>query len=123
MEEEMFNKKFLLVLTIFLIVLLTCGCTQRLGDLTFVSTKNINMNASHHVDTATQTVGEDAKYSILGFSTGIPNLKEAIDKAIENKNGAVGLANVKIRAGTWTAILFGKMWYEVEGNPIYEENK
>lgn len=51
---------------------------------------------------------------------GFPNMKEAIDKAIEKYPGAIGLVDGVVKSKGWTAILYGQNSYVVEGTPLYE---
>ena len=57
---------------------LVAGCTIRTGDLTLMSTKNV---ASLKGERLGQYEASDCKVF------GVPNLKEAIDRAIEKGNG------------------------------------
>lgn len=113
------SKKFLILIT-FIIILFALGCTHRIGDFTIISTKNVNMNAPHYFYNNKQVTGEDKKLLILGASVGTPDLKEAIDNALEQTNGAVALTNVKLRYKYWHLILFGFHGYEAVGNPVFE---
>ena len=74
------NKAKLLYL---LILLISSACSMRLTDFTVISTKNSNIP----VKKMDRVKGEDCAHVLLGFIpiTGNiqPNLKEAIDKAIE----------------------------------------
>ena len=73
------------------------GCQQRLGDFTFLSTKNIDLSnlEMDAVEGAPIVEGEDSKPIIFIFSTGTPNLKEAVDRAIESGHGTA-LSDVSI---------------------------
>lgn len=72
--------------------LITTGCAQRIADLTLASTKNINLNAGNFAE-GNRVIGEDSKPIIL-FPLGIPSIKEATDRAIEQDRCAVGLTDV-----------------------------
>jgi len=77
----------------------------------------------HQVDESVRLQGKDVAHIILFIPTGIPNMKEAMDNAIEQKPGVVGLSNVTIkRGGWWIPFIYGQDWFEVEGNPIKEKN-
>ena len=65
--------------------------------------------------------GVDGKWIVLGFG-GFPDMKEAIDDAIEQYPGAVALSDGVVRQKSWNVILFGKNKYIVEGTPVYTTN-
>ena len=52
------------------------GCTQRIGDFTIISSKNVNVSANR----GDRVKGESCVYIILGIPTGVPDLKSAVDK-------------------------------------------
>ena len=99
------------------------GCTTRLGDFTVVSSKNMDVGKRHLVK-GDRVTGIDKKHIIIFIPTGIPNMKEAVDEAIEKTDGAVGLSDVTIKQGFWyIPYIYGQQWWEVEGNPIVEAPK
>lgn len=101
---------------------LTAGCAHRVGDFTVASTKNMDIKDTlHRVDESERLVDRDTAHIIFFFPTGIPNMKEAMDNAIEQRQGAVGLSNVTVkRGGFWIPFLYGQDYFEIEGNPVYE---
>lgn len=111
-------------LTLIIMSLLISGCAHRIGDFTVASTKNMDIKDSlHKVDYTTRLVGKDTKHVIFFFPTGIPNMKEAMDNAIEKTPNAVGLSNVTVKLGNWyIPLLYGQHYYEIEGNPIFEDD-
>lgn len=106
-------------------LLCVCGCTTRLGDLTVASTKNIDIKRTlHRVDETVRNVGIDWRQIFIIIPTGIPDIKEATDEAIEKSSGAVGLSNATIKYRWWyIPCIYGQYWYEVEGNPVFEAEK
>ncbi len=109
------------ILLILAVVFLT-GCSHRIGDFTVASTKNIDIKkTTHYVDYNDRLTDRDTKHIIIFIPTGQPNMKEAMDNAIEQRNGAVGLSNVTVKSGGWyIPYIYGQSYFEVEGNPIYE---
>ena len=103
---------------------LIAGCTQRIGDFTVASTKNMDVtDNSHTIITGNRVTGKDVAHIILFFPTGIPDMKEAMDNAIEKSPGAVGLSDVTIKLGNfYIPLIYGQQWYEVEGTPIKEKH-
>jgi len=90
------------------------GCTIRMVDFTVISTKNARVPS---VEKGPRVVGKDCVVVFL-FPFGIPNMKEAIDRAIESAgpeydalvDGVVYMQNY--------AFLIGQQCYKVEGTPI-----
>lgn len=75
------KKSLILVLAVFLG---TVGCIQqRLMDLTVVSTKQTRINVSK-AGKGDRVEGEDRVYYLIFIPLGKPDLKEAIDRAIES---------------------------------------
>ena len=95
--------------------LLLSGCSQRVADLTVASTKNYNINGGKFVN-GPRVTGEDSVPVFL-IPLGLPNVKEAADKAIEKDNCAVGLTNVVVTQKNYS-FLFGVLTFEVEGNLV-----
>jgi len=86
----MMSKKILSFLTLAAIVMTGAlsGCATRIGDFTIVSTKNYEASAKYK-----QLGRMSGKDAVVIF--GVPNLKNAVDRAIEAGNG-VYLTNAVI---------------------------
>ena len=101
------------VLMLF-VFLLSTGCTIRLTDFTAISTKNLNMPAKK----GGRVQGEDCANLLLGLipltGTFQPNLKEAIDKAIEQGGGDVLIDGV-VYQDVIIAFVFNRICFRVEG--------
>ena len=110
------------ILWLLAVVLLMSSCTQRLIDFTIISSKNVPItDKGTEFQKATSRVkGVDSKWSVL-FVPGIPNMKEAIDRAIEQYPGAVALTDGVVYQKSWTCFLVGQNKYIVEGTPLYPE--
>lgn len=107
-----------IVLCSFLIL---CSCTSRITDFTIISTKNYNINSSHRIK-GERVTGTDEKHIIVVIPTGEPNVKEAIDNAIESVPGCVGLADGAVYHTAWyIPYIYGKMSYTIEGTAILEK--
>lgn len=100
---------------------LLASCSQRLVDFTVISTKNVPLtDEAPNLQKANSRVkGTDAKLTILFVPLGIPNMKDAIDKAIEKYPGAVALTDGVVYSKGWTALIVGQNKYVVEGTPLY----
>lgn len=59
---------------------------------------------------------------VLFFPLGSPNLKEAIDRAIEQYPGAIALSDGVVKSHFWWCLFYGQDSYIVEGTPLYENH-
>jgi hypothetical protein len=102
--------------------LVLAGCSQRIVDFTVISSKNIDLSrGADFKRSSTRIKGEDRKHIIIFIPTGIPNAKEAMDKAIESVPGAVGLVDgVITQHSWWIPYIYGQSWIEVEGTPLID---
>jgi hypothetical protein len=113
--------KKLIVPFVLIMAMVMSSCTQRILDFTIVSSKNVDLSkAASFQRGKTRISAEDGAYLILIIPTGIPNLKEALDKAIEQTPGAVALVDGVLSAKSWSAILVGYTAYIVEGTPLID---
>ena len=64
--------------------------------------------------------GIDRIHVIITLPMGRPDLKEAIDRAIETTPGAVALLDGVIYTKFWTAIVYGQSQFAVEGTPLID---
>lgn len=123
-QHTIIMKPIIPILAALVTVTLTPSCVNRVADLTFASTKNIDLNApnSYTTNTTQRVSGKDTSHIIITFPTGNPSPKEAIDRAIEQSGAnCIGLSNVVIYGGSWyIPYIYGKSWYEVQGNPVYK---
>jgi hypothetical protein len=106
-----------LAFTLILGSLIVSGCTIRVADLTVGSTKNYNINSTEFIK-GPRVTGEDT-YPVILFPLGIPNMKTAIDKAIEKDECAVGLSDLVISQLNHS-FLIGSIGYRAEGNLIID---
>ena len=110
-------KNFILVVTM---AILLAGCSQRIMDFTIVSSKNVDLSQISDFERGHSRVeGVDKKQIIFFIPTGVPNAKEAIDRAIESVPGAVALVDgVVTHYFWWIPYIYGESYYVVEGTPI-----
>jgi len=102
-------------------ILLLSSCSQRMLDFTIISTKNVDLSkAGNFTRSKTRTEGTDLVHMIFYFPTGIPNMKEAIDKALEKIPGAIALVDGVVYHKSWGVILYGQTMYVVEGTPLID---
>ncbi|BCV27247.1 MULTISPECIES: hypothetical protein [Shewanella] len=100
--------------------LLVSGCTVRVADLTVGSTKNVNLNSGQLVK-GERVTGEDS-YGVFLFPFGIPNVKTAMDRAIETNKCAVGLTDVVVTQLNHSFII-GTIGLRVEGDLLIDQSK
>ncbi len=118
-------KPILTLLAAAATMLLLPSCVTRIADLTFASTKNIDLNhtGSYTTNSAAKVSGKDTAHLIICIPTGQPSPKEAIDKAIEQGGtGCIGLSNAVMYSSFWyIPYVYGQAWYKAEGNPVYKQ--
>jgi hypothetical protein len=90
------------------------GCMARLVDFTALSTKNVNVPG----DRLERVQGEDLATIILFFPTSQPNIKQAIDNAIQKSGGDLLVDGVIYRKCWYIPLLFGQCGFVVEGTPV-----
>lgn len=100
------------------------GCVDlRVMDATVMSTKNMDIKKSlHRVDTKTRVQGlDERKMYVLTGCVPFPSIKEAVDRAIEQNPGCVGLSDVVIDYHErCIPLICAWRVYEASGNPVYE---
>lgn len=99
---------------------LASGCTVRVADMTVASTKNYNLNSSKFVK-GKRVIGED-NYPVILFPLGFPNMKSAMDDAIQKDRCAVGLSDV-VMTSVNHSFIFGMIGYRVEGDLIIDQTQ
>lgn len=105
------------MLAVLLGAVVASGCTVRVADMTVASTKNYNLNSSKFIK-GERVVGED-NYPVVLFPLGFPNIKAAMDNAIQKDRCAVGLTDV-VMSSVNHSFLFGMIGYRVEGDLIID---
>ena len=99
-------KKFLVLVVLLVVAFSFSACTYRLVDFTVISSKNTTVKGK----VGKRVKGSDGKCVFLG----VPNMKEAIDRAIQQEPGADALID---------GVLYQKVYpyyqvFEVEGTAI-----
>jgi hypothetical protein len=105
-----------------LAMLLMAGCQNRIVDYTVISTKNVDLSrASSFQRGSARVVGEDIAHIVVLFPTSVPNMKEAIDRAIESTPGAVALTDgVVYQRSFYIPLIYGQSGFKVEGLPLID---
>lgn len=104
-----------------LAALLCTGCATRLLDFTIMSSKNVDLSRAGTFERAkSRSEGEDMVHWIISIPLGVPNAKEAMDRAIESVPGAVALVDGVITSEFWWFLIYGQQRYVVEGTPLID---
>lgn len=104
-----------------MVAMVLSGCSARIVDLTVVSSKNMDIHSPKLI-TGKRVVGESSVPIFLFLPLGNPDIKEAIDDAIEQDRCAVGLQNAALDQ-VFFDFIFGFIEYKVEGDLIIDKNK
>ncbi len=68
-----------------------------------------------------RVIGKDIKHIIIIVPTGVSDIKQATDRAIEGTPGAVALVDGVINWHWWyIPYIYGRQWYQVEGTPLID---
>ena len=116
-------KKFSLSVLTLLVIVGFSGCSTRLGNMTVVSTNNVD-GLSADVKTEQRIKGESCSHNFLIIPWGDfqNRLQIATDNAIDNghKAGLSGdvLVNAKIGVTSWNTFIYGQNCLTVEGDLI-----
>ena len=114
-------KKFTFYFSLFVAMVLLSSCTKHLADFTIVSTRDVAVGqlGVNYVKSDTRVKARDTNSIILGMVMGMPDIDDAVDKAINKYPNAVALGDVVIKSRYWNIILYGQNSILVEGAPIY----
>jgi hypothetical protein len=118
-RKPMTKYKHTLKYSLFVIpMIMLSACSTRLTDFTIISTKNIDLSQAASFQHGKQRVtGKDICFIFI-FPFGIPNMKEAIDRAIESCPGAVALVDGVIYNDWGYFVIAAYSGYRVEGTPL-----
>lgn len=115
-------RKFSFLVGVLLLQLGMSSCSQRLIDFTIISSRNVPIGKHtvplHKADKRVKGVSRGA--ILFAIPVKRPNIKDAVDRAIDKYPGSVGLVDGVIRSRRWSALLFGQNSYVVVGTPLYE---
>ena len=100
-------------LAFFFMFGLFVGCSQRIADFTFVSTRNVDIGGKYKK--IARYSGSDSRIDVLTIPFGIPDLKQAVDNCIEAGGGEL-LTDAVVDFNQWTAIVYGQRKYVVTGD-------
>ncbi len=102
---------------VLLLTLLATGCSRRMIDFTVISSKNTQLQIPTEAMGSRVEGVDEVWIFIIPFGT--PNLKEAVDRAIENAGpGYDALTDGVIYQTTAYFVIAAKIGYKVVGTPI-----
>ena len=115
-------KKITVLLFALILPLLFSNCTRRLVDFTIISTKNIDLSkGATFVRGKNRVEGKDMVHWIIIIPTGKPNIKEAVDKAIESTPGCIALLDGVLYSKLWwIPLIYGQQYFLVVGTPLID---
>lgn len=110
------------VFCLLIATLMLAGCSTRITDFTMITSKNIDISRMPTFQRDSKRVeGEDTTHIIIFIPTGVPNAKEALDRAIESVPGAVALLDgVMTHKWFYIPYIYGRSWYIVEGTALID---
>jgi hypothetical protein len=124
-NRERFNMKAKMVLwgSLVTATFFISGCATPRIDFTAISSKNIDWSrASEYQRTSQRAEGVDKVHIIIFIPTGVPNAKEAMDRAIESVPGAVALIDCVMTQSFWyIPYIYGQASWVVEGTPLIDK--
>jgi len=95
---------------------------MRMVDFTILSTKNVDLARVATFEKGDSRVeGKDTAHIIIFIPTGVPNVKESVDRAIESVPGAVALVDGVITSHFfYIPYIYGQQTFVVEGTPLID---
>ena len=88
---------------VIVMVAAIAGCTHRVGDLTIISTRQVNLaQAQMDPRRGSRVKGSDCRVSILWPV--LPNLGKAVENALQNSGGDVLVDQVTYMSTYWIGI-------------------
>jgi hypothetical protein len=103
--------------------LVLAGCTMRVTDFTLLSTKNVDLSRMDEMRRDPRRVeGVDSSQIIVIVPTKLrPDMKEAIDRAIESVPGGVALVDGVVSMTSWyIPLIYGEQSWTVEGSVLVD---
>jgi hypothetical protein len=116
------DKHLVIAMVVAGLSLMSIGCTTRLVDFTVISTKNVDWSkATTYQRNGQRAEGLDRAHIIIFIPTGIPNMKESIDRAIESVPGGVALVDGVVSSKFfYIPYIYGQSSYVVEGSVLVD---
>jgi len=96
------------------------GCTHNIGDFTVLSTKNVDFSVIAGSRRGIPVQGDDTQHIVIFIPTsGAPNLKTAIDRAIESVPGNIALLDARLQFRSfYIPYIYGQNAFLAEGRAL-----
>jgi hypothetical protein len=112
-------KRILFILAFVIPTILISGCSQKIADLTIVSTKNVDVG-TNYVKVKSDAEGSNMAHIIIIFPIGAPNIESAIDDVLDKNNGDI-IINARLEYQTfYIPYIYGQNKYVIKGD-IYKK--
>jgi hypothetical protein len=108
------KRALLFICVVSFLALTLVSCTQRIGDFTLLSTKNVEIGGKYKKLDG-RFKGEDIKGMLLVIPLGIPSFKTAVDNCIESARGDL-ITDAVLDQTFWTAIVWGEQGFTITGD-------
>ena len=102
------------IICIMLLTLLASGCSRRMIDFTVISSKNTQLQIPSEA-MGERVVGEHKVIVLLGVPLGTPEIKEAVDRAIQSAGPGYDALVDGVLYQTFGLMNAG---FKIEGTPI-----
>lgn len=112
-------RKTLGTAAIFAVIAVLCGgcASQRIGDFTLLSTKNIDLSElDEYRRVGSRQDAQDTRNMLQLYVGAAPSMEEAVDKAIEQVRGCRALVDVSVKV---VSNVFST-GYEIEGECLVD---
>jgi len=105
------------VFALLISVTMLTGCSTT-DHFTAISSKNVNLSniKIDHSKTKGRQSGEDCKYIIVFIPTGVPSLKDALDRALEPSGSNILLDAVVEHNFFYIPYIYGQDCWNVKGD-------
>lgn len=101
------------------LALTVSACTERVGDFTLISTKNVDFSKPASEAAGAKRVTEsDCAPTVLIFPIGRPDLKEAVDRALEAGRGNLMIDQVTYYRYWYIPPIYGERCIVAEGTVV-----
>ena len=118
-------RKIVFFMSLLVAMFFLSSCTRHLADFTIISTRDVAVGqlGTNYVESESRVKARDTNSIILGTAMGMPDIGDAVDKAIEKCKDAVALTDVVIKTRSWHIFLYGQNSIIVEGTPVCPSKK
>lgn len=107
-------------LIVLVVAVVLGGCTQKYGDMTIMSTKNLAIDRIDRLERGPMATGEDIAHIILVVPTQWSvNIDDAVEAAIDSVPGAVAMTDVSIKM-RFFYLFYGQTGWVVEGTTLID---